>query len=454
MADHKSEMHIVRSGKIKEQDDLLYIDDRGTALLLYDKKFPHVILWVLSIFVFVCMLWLYFAQIDKITRGKGRVISSLEIQYIQSYDGGIIREIYIDEGDLVKTGDKIIRIDDTDFRSQYVGSEIDINALSAKKYRLIAESMIQPFVIPETNNSRLYDKLVTEQKLYNAKLTTLKKKIEIIKEKILQKKSDIETLKIEIKTLQKALALSKETLDINKHMLGHKVLSKMKYNEYMKQHNDIEGDLEKKRSLLPKYKSEIKALEGEIIHAKLAFQSDARLELEEVSAKLDKAREEKKIDKGKIRRSLITTPITGVIKKMYYHTIGGVVKPGGIVAEIVPTEEHLIVDTKIAPSDIAFLYLGQSAVVRFSAYDFAVYGALKGKVISISADTTVDDIDKKHYYTVRIKTEKNYLTKNGSRLPIKIGMVATVDIMNGKQSVLDYLLNPIMEAKQNMLSNH
>jgi adhesin transport system membrane fusion protein len=139
---------------------------------------------------------------------------------------------------------------------------------------------------------------------------------------------------------------------------------------------------------------------------------------------------------------------------MHYNTLGGVVKPGGVIAEIVPTEEHLIIDTKIEPSNIAFIYTGQDAVVRFSAYDFATYGSLKGKVVSISADTTIDEIDKKHYYTVKIKTDKNYLEKDKKQLPIKIGMVTTVDIMNGKQSILEYILNPIISAQQNMLSNN
>ena len=167
-----------------------------------------------------------------------------------------------------------------------------------------------------------------------------------------------------------------------------------------------------------------------------------------------KLNESKNIDQGRVKRAVILSPINGTIKKMHYNTLGGVVKPGGIIAEVVPTEEHLIVDTKITPADIAFIYTGQNAVVRFSAYDFATYGALQGKVISISADTTIDEIDKKHYYTVKIKTDKKYLEQGSKHFPIKIGMVATVDIMNGKQSVFDYILNPIIRAKQNMLSNH
>lgn len=440
--------------KVKSQDDLQYMHNTNAAMLMHGGKYTRAIIWVFFVFLLTLIVWIYYAKIDKMTRGMGKVVPSLELQYIQSYDGGIIREIFVHDGDTVHLGDKIVRIDDTDFQSTYLGGEADIHALTAQQFRLRAESKDIPFKITTIDNAKLHQKLLSEKKLYDARQTTLEKKISIIKEKVVQKKSELETVKIEIENLKKALTLAKETVDISRRMLKHKVVSKMQYNEQLRQCNSIEGDLRSKKSLLPKISSEIKGLTQEITHTKLAFQSDARAELEKVTAKLEKLNEANHIDKGRVNRAVIVSPINGTIKKMHYNTLGGVVKPGGVIAEVVPTEEHLIIDTKIAPSNIAFIYTGQSAVVRFSAYDFATYGALKGKVVSISADTTIDELDKKHYYTVKIKTEKNYLEQAEKHLPIKIGMVATVDIMNGKQSILDYILNPIIKAKQNMLSNH
>lgn len=448
------EEYKIKELKVKEPDDLSYMHNQSAAILMDGGKFTRAIIWVFLLFILTLITWFYFAQIDKMTRGMGKVVPSLEIQYIQSFDGGIISEIFVQDGSIVHKGDSLVRIDDADFRSKYLGSAADINALTARKYRLTAEAKQIPFVVETFENKKLQEKCISEKKLYDAKKVTLEKKIVILEEKVVQKNAELETVKIEINNLKKALVLSQETLNISKRMLKHKVVSKMQYNEQLRQLNTIVGDLESKRSFIPKIHSEIKGLKEEIVHATLSFQSEARTELENTTAELDKLSEAKKIDKGRIRRALITSPISGIIKKMHHNTLGGVVKPGGVISEIVPTEEHLIIDTKIEPSKIAFIYAAQSAVVRFSAYDFATYGALNGKVVSISADTNIDEIDKKHYYTVKIKTEKNYLDKDNKQLPIKIGMVATVDIMNGKQSIMDYILNPIITAKQNMLSNN
>jgi adhesin transport system membrane fusion protein len=438
----------------KKRSDVDYLHNYHAALFSDGGKYTRWIIWGVTLFFIVLITWFYFAKIDKMTRGTGKVVPSLELQYIQSFDGGIISEIFVHEGDSVKVGAPVVRIDDTDFKSKYLGNKADINALTAQIARLTAESQGRTFVIPEIPDRSLYQKFIEEKKLYDAKQTTLSKKIEILKEKAIQKESELTTLQVEIENLKQSLVLAEESLDISRRMLKHKVVSKMQYNDQLKQMHQIEGDLKTKQSLLPKVASEIKSTKQEIAHAKLSFQSESRAELEKVTAEFEKLNEAKNIDKGRINRALITSPINGTIKKMHYNTLGGVVKPGGVIAEVVPTEEHLIIDTKILPSKIAFIYTGQKAVVRFSAYDFAKYGSLDGEVISISADTTIDEIDKKHYYTVKVKTTKNYLEKDGEHLPIKIGMVATVDIMNGKQSILDYILNPIITAKQNMLSSN
>lgn len=446
-------MNLYKKMRIKS-DDLEYMNTTQAAMLMNGGKYTRAMIWIFFIFILTLVVWAYYAKIDKMTRGVGKVVPSLELQYIQSYDGGIISEIFVHDGDIVHRGDKIVRIDDTDFRSKYMSGEVDLNALTAQMYRLEAEAQGIPFIVKKVDNEKLALKISLEKQLYSVRQKTLEKKISILREKTIQKESELKTVNIEIENLIKSLKLAEETVEITKRMLKHKVVSKMQYNEQLRQKNNIEGDLESKKSLVPKIASEIKALQEEILHTRLSFQSESQEELEKVRAKLAKLNESKNIDQGRVKRAIILSPINGTIKKMHYNTLGGVVKPGGIIAEIVPTEEHLIIDTKIIPANIAFIYQGQSAIVRFSAYDFATYGALKGKVVSISADTAIDEIDKKNYYTVKIKTDKNYLEKDGKHFPIKIGMVATVDIMNGKQSIFNYILNPIIRAKQNMLSNH
>ena len=440
--------------KVQAADDLNYMSNPSAAILMGKHPFARLSIWLSLLFVILAIVWLYYAKIDKLTRGVGKVVPSLNIQYIQSFDGGIISEIFVHDGSILHKGDSLVRIDDADFKSKDSQNNADINALIAKKKRLLAESKQIPFKFKKGKNTKLNKRLRSEKKLYRAKKTTLAKEISIVKENIVQKKAELRTVRTEIHNFSKSLKLAKETLTLSRRMLKHKVLSRMQYNEKLEKVNTISGQLQSKRTYVPKIQSEIKGLRKEIKHVTLKFQRDARSELETILARLNKLNESKSIDKDKILRSVVKSPIDGIVKKMYYNTRSGVVKPGGTIAEVVPTEEHLIIDTKIQPSKIAFIYAGQSAIIRFSAYDFAMYGSLQGKVISISADTSIDEIDKQQYYTVKIKTEKNSLEKAGKKLPIKIGMVATVDIMQGKQSILDYILNPIINAKQNLLSNN
>lgn len=443
-----------QNNKPKNIEDLGFMHRKNAAMLMRESSYTRAIIWISFFFLISLIVWLYYAKIDRMTRGSGKVVPTLNIQYVQSYDGGIISKIFAHEEDLIYQGDAIVKINDSDFQSRLLGGEADITGLTAKRYRLLAESTEENFECPASNNKKLLDKCASEKKLYATRKNTLGEKMSILKEKIIQKNTELKTIAIEIQNLEQAHKLSTETMDIAKNMLKHKVISRMQYNEKQQQLNNITGNLKTKKSLIPKIHSEIKVLENEAVHLRLAFIGDSREKLEEISSKLERLNEAKKIDKGRIHRAIIKSPINGIVKKMYYSTVGGVVKPGGIVAEIVPTEEHLLIDTKILPSKIAFIFEGQAAVIRFSAYDFAIYGSIQGKVVSISADTIIDEIDKKHYYTVKIKTERNFLTKGGKRLPIKIGMVAIVDIINGKQSILDYILNPIIKAKQNMLSDN
>ncbi len=431
-----------------------YIHKKNATIQTEQNTYTRAVIWGVLIFVIVIIYWMYVSDIDKLTRGIGKVVPSLGTQYIQSYDGGIISQIFVKDGDSVETGDPIVRIDDTDFKSKYLGNRASIIALKAKSMRLYAESNNMAFDINISSSADLKRKLYSEKKLYNDRMNALEKKISILKEKLNGKTRELKSVNIELENLKKQLQLARESVGISAKMLSQKVVSKLQYNEQLKQLNGVLGNIANKRSQMVRIESSIKVLKKEIKHERLSFISRSREELEDINSKLEKLQESKNIDKGRIKRALVTSPIGGVIKKMHYNTLGGVIRPGDVIAEIVPTKEHLIIDTKVDPSKIAFIYVGQKANIRFTAYDFAIYGMLKGEVMSISADTAIDKYNNKSYYNVKVKTYKNYLGTNRRQLSIKIGMSAIVDFINGKQTILEYLLNPIIRAKQNMLSNN
>lgn len=435
-------------------DSRYTISSRQLAEIMDAPRATKLSIWLAIFLMIALFVWASQSQIDKFTRGNGKVTPSLKVQYVQSFDGGIVSEIYVHAGDSIQKGDKIIRIDADDFRNKYLGSAANAYALMAQKRRLQAEANGKDFSPIPTDNPKLNEKLEAEKRLFRLRQDTLKKKAEILRGKVAQKELEFRATTMDINTTSQALILAKKMLGIAQDMLKHKVISTMQFYEKKQQVDKLKGEVRNKQALLPKIQAEQTNLEEEIRHTYLSFRSKAAETLAEVTAQLEKMDKVKKIDSARMRRAVITSPVDGVVKQMYYTTLGGVVKPGGLIAEIVPSEKNLIVETKIKPSDIAFIHTGQEAVVRFSAYDFAVFGSLTGTVVSISADTLLDKVNKGYYYLVKIKTERNYLEKNGKKLPIKIGMIATVDISNGKQSVLDYIFNPILKAEQNMLSNH
>jgi adhesin transport system membrane fusion protein len=216
--------------------------------------------------------------------------------------------------------------------------------------------------------------------------------------------------------------------------------------------SSIRGEFSATTLALPRLISVIEEVKTEIKSIKISFQQKAVETLNEVKAELARLEQLDISKKDRVSRATVRSPVTGIVQRVFHNTIGGVVKAGEAIMEIIPSNDILIVSTKIRPADIAFIHLKQEAVVRFTAYDFAIYGSLKGKVINISADTIVDELDKKSYYQVQIKTNKNYLGVEEQQHKIMTGMVATVDIVGEKRRVLDWVLKPILRAKYNVFS--
>jgi len=185
-------MNLYKKMQIKS-DDLEYMNTTQAAMLMNGGKYTRAMIWIFFIFILILIVWAYYAKIDKMTRGIGKVVPSLELQYIQSYDGGIISEIFVHDGDIVHRGDKIVRIDDTDFKSKYMSGEVDLYALTAQMYRLEAEAQGIPFLVKEMDNEKLALKISLEKQLYNVRQKTLEKKISILREKMIQKESELKT---------------------------------------------------------------------------------------------------------------------------------------------------------------------------------------------------------------------------------------------------------------------
>ena len=401
--------------------------------------------WLIAIVLF--LTWAHFAEIDEIARGKGEVIPSGENQMIQNLEGGIVEEILVQEGESVTKGQVLIKIDNQKSVSSYSSNEIKAEALRAQILRLKAESAGQKFMVPSDLKKRLAQFIDNEKSLYNTNKQQLNSKLNALREKLAQKKQELSEAYSQRDHLESSYSMISREVRMTKPMVAKGVRSKIDFLKLQREANDISSKYDAAKKSIPRLKSAIKEVQSNIKETKLNFQSEAKTQMNKAVAELKSLQVTSTALEDQVTRTVVKSPMKGVVQKLYVHTVGGVIKPGENIMEIVPSDETLLVQVKIKPKDIAFIYLGQRAIVKFTAYDFSIYGGLDGKVVLISPDSIKDD-EGNVFYEVRIKTDKNYIGRHGKKLKIIPGMITSVDIITGKKSVLDYILKPILKTKQ------
>lgn len=403
--------HIQEQQKELLKDDLDYADDCQAALT--DEKLPwaNSILYLFLGFIFIFLVWAYFDEIDTRTQGTGQVIPSKNIQLIQSLEGGIIAEILVKEGDIVKKNDVLVKMDDTIFKASYKENLARYDALQVRLARLTAESENQTTIDfpPELIKS-------------NPKL---------VKDETALFQSRVDDFHTTVAHLKENLDLAQQELHIKEPLVKEGVISQVEL-------------LTVKRTVV--------TLQGQLEDVQSKYYKDTLEELTKTKAELGVLEESIRGYKDRLNRTVIRSPVYGTVKNILVNTIGGVVRPGENIMEIVPLDDTLLIKTRISPKDIGFIHPGQKAVVKFTAYDFSIYGGLDGVVENISADTIYDEKLRETFYEVKIRTHKNYLGPEWNPLPIIPGMIAEVSIITGKKTLLQYLLKPILRAKENAMS--
>ena len=443
----------IKNLQIKDEDDLEYMNSVSSAMLMHTTLRTKLMLWVAFFVIIWVIVWAYNAEIDSLTRGEGKVIPSSQIQVIQNLEGGIVSEIFVKEGDNVKKGDVLIKIDDTTFNSAYQESKQRYDELEAKTIRLLAEANDEPFIVSDKIRKKSPKLIEHEESLYNTNKSQLENNVAIYNHRLTQKRNELEEAQEKLLQLTRNYELISKEVALNKPLVKSGIVSEVEFLQLQRQANNIRGDMEATKLSIPRLVSVLEEQKDNIKEVKLRFQNKAKEDYNEAKAEMYRIEKANIAREDKVKRTYVRSPVDGTIKQLLVNTIGGVVRPGMDIIEIVPTQDNLIIEARIKPSDIAFLYPGQRAIVKFSAYNFAIYGSLEGTVTNISADTIINNIDKQNYYIVRIKTDKNYLGSEDKKLYVMVGMTTTVDIITGKKTVLEYILKPILRAKQNVLSN-
>jgi adhesin transport system membrane fusion protein len=305
-------------------------------------------------------------------------------------------------------------------------------------------------VFPEGYEKVFPENVVRQQGALQENISNLNNQLVIMGQQIEQKENEILEINSKIRTLSRSVGLAAREVAMNRPLVSEGIVSQVDLLKMQRQLNDMQGELENARLLLPKQNSLLREAILKRKDVAFKFRVDSQKELEEKQSRLSQLNEGQVGLQDRVSRTSVISPVDGTIKTLKVNTVGGVVQPGMDIVEIVPSEDNLLIEAKVLPKDIAFLRPGLVSMVKFSAYDFAIYGGLHGKLEHISADTIQDDKGNA-FYLVRVRTDRSFLGDAAAPLPIIPGMMASVDIVTGKKSVLEYLMKPILRAKQSAL---
>ena len=421
------------------------------ALIEDAPRVVRLTIWAIIGFFLFLMLWANFAVIDEVTKGDGKAIPSSKIQKIQNLEGGIVSEMFVKEGQIVEAGAPLIRLDDTRFASNVGETEADRLSMLLRVERLSAEVDDRPLNFPEDVLKAVPGQAKSEESLYISRRQQLHDEIGGLQEQLIQRQQELREFSSKQAQYRQQLGLQRQEINMSEPLVAQGAVSPVEVLRLKRAEVETRGQLDATTLAIPRAESAIKEVQRKIDETRGKFRSDALTQLNEARTDLNKAQATGKALEDRVSRTLVTSPVRGIVNKLLVNTIGGVIQPGSDMVEIVPLDDTLLVEAKIRPQDIAFLHPGQEAIVKFTAYDYTIYGGLKAKLEQIGADTITDEDKKTTYYIIKVRTERSHLGTDEKPLLIIPGMVASVDIITGKKSVLSYLLKPIIRARAEAL---
>jgi adhesin transport system membrane fusion protein len=411
----------------------------------------HGLLLGTVVFFALAFAWASYATLDEVARGEGKVVTWSQVQLVQNLEGGIVSEILVKEGEQVKKGQTLMRFDSTRFAAPLAEGRQSAAALRMKAARLESEQSGRPFALAEALARENPGLAANERSLFQARRHEFGAKLEVLRQQLAQRQQELAELRARQAKLKESLALAQKEHALTAPLAQKGVVSEVELLRLEREVSRIGLELEATTLSLPRVEAAIAEAGRRIEDHHAAYQSAVAAELTQARAELAKVSETIPALADRVTRTELKAPVDGIVKRVKVTTIGGVVQPGSDVLEIVPAQETLLVEARIRPEDIAFVHVGQRAVVKVTAYDYSIYGGLEGKLEHVSADSI--ETDKGFaFYLVRVRTDRAHLERGGKRLPVIPGMTATVDVLTGKRTVLEYLLKPINKARERALT--
>ena len=393
--------------------------------------------------VALLIVWASYAKVDEVTRGDAKVISSKQLQLLQSFDGGVVSEILVREGQVVERDQLLLKIDETRATSGVRESAAQGFALRARQARLraLAEgSAFNPPAATTPEEKRIVDE---ERMLYSTRMSELNTLLAINNQQLQQRQQELSEMRSRKSSAERSLDINQQELAKTKPLLASGAVSEVDILRLDREVSRSRGESEQAGAQIARVQAAIGEAQRKSQETELTFRNEARRDMADVMGKLNALTEGAVALTDRVDKSQIKSPVRGRVQRLLANTVGGVVQPGKDIVEIVPLDDQLVLEAKVQPRDIAFIHPGQGATVKFTAYDFSIYGGLEAQVENISPDTVVDERGNA-FYLVRVRTARANFSE---KLPIIPGMTAEVDILTGSKTVMSYLLKPVLKTK-------
>lgn len=386
------------------------------------------------------LLWGSIARVDEITRGMGKVIPSSKAQLVQAADAAVVREILVRGGQSVKRGQLLVRLDDSEASSALGQLQTENERLQARAERLESEA--------SGEDLGCEDGMVCteERRLQEVRMATAESQQSALSAAVEQRRRDLREGQATVSSLQTSARLAQDEVRMLEPLAQKGIVPKTDLLTAQRNLVDTQGRLAAARQGVARAQAAVREAQAQLQSARLEFKQQALNERSEIETKI--AVNEQTIRGAKARkdRNELRSPADGIVNDVQITTIGGFVAPGEMLMQVVPIGDKLLIEARVTPRDIAFIKVGDPANVKVTAYDFSIYGGLKGRVQQVSADSIYDEVEREAYYTVLVETEKSYIQKGGQRFPIVPGMICDVEIITGRKSILTYLFKPVTKA--------
>ena len=428
-------------------------DALDEAMMIEPAHAAQYLLYVIAGLFFTTLVWASIAKLDRVTRGAGKVVAAGQLQELQYLEGGIVEEILVSAGETVSAGQVLVRLDPTQMNVEFTQGREGYNLLAARIARLEAEASLQPVVFPADLTAAAAHIVADETALYEARQAEINVSLDVEANKLDQRREAYEDAKISLGTAKEAFDFANQELAMMDSLVAKGIEPRVELLRAQQREAAARGEMQRAEIAVNRSAFEVSEAESEMERVRKAFAAAATDELNKAKAELEDLKGELPALQDRVARTDVRAPVAGVVNRVLVSTIGGVVSPGETIVEVVPSEDSLVVEAQIKPSDIGFLRIGQEAKVSITAYDSSVYGSMEGVIETISPDAIEDEKTGESFYNIVVRTHADALESKRGTLNILPGMAAEVAVLNGKRTVLAYIMKPLADMGDKALQD-